>query len=140
MAYEVSSMNKVILIGRVGGDPEAKYTPNGTAVTKFSLATSEKWKTDSGDKQEKTEWHKIITWRKQAEFVAEWVKKGALIIVEGKLQTRSWEDNGVKKYITEVIASSITPLSTGKSSDSSSKPKEQATGNETDDEDDDLPF
>jgi len=146
MAYSISSMNKVILIGRLGGDPELKYTPNGTAQAKINLATSERWKDNDGNNQEKTEWHRIITWRRQAEFAGEWLKKGQLVCVEGKLQTRSWEQDGQKKYMTEVVADNITMLGSkgdagGKSSDSAptggTSPDEPK---EMEDEDDDLPF
>lgn len=146
MAYSISSLNKVILIGRLGGDPELKYTPNGTAQAKLNLATSERWKDNDGNNQEKTEWHRIITWRRQAEFAGEWLKKGQLVCVEGKLQTRSWEQDGQKKYMTEVVADNITMLGSkgdagGKSSDSA-----PTAGNSADepkdieDEEDDLPF
>ena len=146
MAYSISSMNKVILIGRLGGDPELKYTPNGTAQAKINLATSERWKDNDGNNQEKTEWHRIITWRRQAEFAGEWLKKGQLVCVEGKLQTRSWEQDGQKKYMTEVVADNITMLGSkgdagGKSSDSA--PTSETSPDEPkemEDEEDDLPF
>jgi len=146
MAYSVSSLNKVILIGRLGGDPELKYTPNGTAQAKINLATSERWKDNDGNNQEKTEWHRIITWRRQAEFAGEWLKKGQLVCVEGKLQTRSWEQDGQKKYMTEVVADNITMLGSkgdtgGKSSESPpDKGESPDAPNEIEDEDDDLPF
>lgn len=146
MAYSISSMNKVILIGRLGGDPELKYTPNGTAQAKLNLATSERWKDNDGNNQEKTEWHRIITWRRQAEFAGEWLKKGQLVCVEGKLQTRSWEQDGQKKYMTEVVADNITMLgskgdSGGKSSDSPPNTENSPDApKDIEDEDDDLPF
>ena len=98
-------VNKVILIGNMGSDPEVKYLPNGTPVANFSLATSEAW-TDkaSGQKQERTEWHRLVLWRKLAEIAGQYLKKGSKIYVEGKLQTRSWDDpNGQKRSITEVV-------------------------------------
>ena len=147
MAYSISSMNKVILIGRLGADPELKYTPNGTAQAKLNLATSERWKDNDGNNQEKTEWHRIITWRRQAEFAGEWLKKGQLVCVEGKLQTRSWEQDGQKKYMTEVVADNITMLGSKSESDggkSSGAPENQGEPKEPpesiDDDDDDLPF
>jgi len=146
MAYSISSMNKVILIGRLGGDPELKYTSNGTAQAKLNLATSERWKDNDGNNQEKTEWHRIITWRRQAEFAGEWLKKGQLVCVEGKLQTRSWEQDGQKKYMTEVVADNITMLgskgdSGGKSPDSAPKTENSADApKDIEDDDDDLPF
>ena len=146
MAYSISSLNKVILIGRLGGDPELKYTPNGTAQAKINLATSERWKDNDGNNQEKTEWHRIITWRRQAEFAGEWLKKGQLVCVEGKLQTRSWEQDGQKKYMTEIVADNITMLgskgdSGGKSSESPPDSENSSdTPKEMEDEDDDLPF
>ena len=151
MAYSVSSMNKVILIGRLGNDPELKYTPNGTAQAQISLATSEKWKDSDGNQKEKTEWHRIIAWRRQAEFVGEWLKKGQLVSIEGKLQTRSWEQDGQKKYMTEIIADNITMLGSraegGGGDKTGGPPKDEdapAASTETtesiDDDDDDLPF
>jgi len=110
MGYSVSSMNKVILIGRLGGDPELKYTSNGTAQALINLATSERWKDSDGNQQEKTEWHRVIAWRRQAEFAGEWLKKGRLVCIEGKLSTRSWEKDGQKRYMTEVVADNITML------------------------------
>jgi single-strand DNA-binding protein len=86
------SVNKVILVGNVGKDPEVKYTPSGTPVAKFSLATNEKYKDRSDEWQERTEWHNIVAWQRLAEIVGEYVKKGAKLYIEGKLQTSSWED------------------------------------------------
>lgn len=148
MAYSVSSMNKVILIGRLGNDPELKYTPNGTAQAQISLATSEKWKDSDGNQKEKTEWHRIVAWRRQAEFVGEWLKKGQLVSIEGKLQTRSWEQDGQKKYMTEIIADNITMLGSraegGGGSKAGGPPKDEdapaASTESIDDDDDDLPF
>lgn len=147
MAYSVSSMNKVILIGRLGNDPELKYTPNGTAQAQISLATSEKWKDSDGNQKEKTEWHRIIAWRRQAEFVGEWLKKGQLVSIEGKLQTRSWEQDGQKKYMTEIIADNITMLGSraegGGGGSTGGPPKAEEPPASTDnieDDDDDLPF
>ncbi|HLW55174.1 MAG TPA: single-stranded DNA-binding protein [Candidatus Angelobacter sp.] len=107
------SVNKVILIGNLGKDPEVKYTPSGTPVAKFSLATNEKYKDKSGEWQERTEWHNIVVWQRLAEIVGEYVKKGSKIYVEGRLQTSSWEDkqSGEKKYRTEIVVNDLVLLS-----------------------------
>lgn len=102
------SLNKVMLIGRLGQDPELKYTPSGSAVCNFSIATSESWTDKAGQKQEKTEWHRIVVWGKLAELCNQYLGKGRQAFVEGKLQTRSWEDKeGQKKYTTEVMANTV---------------------------------
>lgn len=107
-------MNKAIIVGRLGQDPEVRYTPQGNAVANFSVATTEKWKTDSGEKKERTEWHRIVAWRKLAEIIGEYLTKGALVYLEGKLQTRSWEDkDGNKKYTTEIVADTMEMLGGG---------------------------
>src|SRR5215471_3424671 len=106
------SVNKVILIGNLGKDPEIKYTPSGTAVAKFSLATNERYKDKSGEWQDRTEWHNIVAWQRLAEIVGEYVKKGNKLYIEGRLQTSSWDDkeSGQKKYRTEIIASDVVLL------------------------------
>ena len=106
------SVNKVILIGNLGKDPEVKFTPSGTAVAKFSLATNERYKDKSGEWQDRTEWHNIVAWQRQAEIIGEYVKKGNKLYIEGRLQTSSWEDkqSGEKKYRTEIIAQDIVLL------------------------------
>ena len=102
------SVNKVILIGRLGQDPELKYTPSGTAVANFSLATSESWNDKSGQKQDRTEWHRIVVWGKLAELCNQYLAKGRQAFVEGALQTRSWEGkDGQKRYTTEINARSV---------------------------------
>ena len=102
------SINKVILIGRLGQDPELKYTPSGAAVCNFSMATSETWTDKAGQKQEKTEWHKVVVWGKLSELCNQYLAKGRQCFVEGALQTRSWEDqNGNKKYTTEINAKNV---------------------------------
>jgi single-strand DNA-binding protein len=104
-------VNKVILVGNVGQDPETRYMPNGNAVTNISLATSETWKDkNTGEQQERTEWHRITFYQRLAEIVAEYVKKGSKLYVEGRLQTRSWEQDGVKRYTTEIIANEMQML------------------------------
>lgn len=108
----MASLNKVILIGNLGRDPETRYMPDGGAVTNFSIATTETWKDkNSGEKQEKTEWHRITTYRRLAEIAGEYLKKGSQVYIEGKLQTRKWTDkDGVEKYTTEVIADEMKML------------------------------
>jgi single-strand DNA-binding protein len=103
----MASVNKVILIGHLGGDPELRYTPAGSAVANFNVATNETWKDKDGNKQVRTEWHRIVVWNKLAEIAGEYFKKGSQVYVEGRLTTRSWQDkDGVKRYITEVVAQS----------------------------------
>lgn len=105
------SVNKVILIGRLGKDPETRYMPNGDAVTNATLATSESWKDKSGVKQEKSEWHNLTFYRKLAEIAGEYLKKGSMIYVEGKLQTRKWTDKeGKDRYTTDIIVNDMTML------------------------------
>jgi len=107
----MSGLNKVMLIGRLGNDPEIRYTQDGAAVANFSIATSESWKDkDSGQKIEKTEWHKIVTWKRLAEISGEFLKKGKEVYIEGKLQTSSWEKDGVKRYKTEIHATYMQML------------------------------
>ena len=106
------SVNKVILVGNLGKDPEVKVTARGVPVARFSLATTERFKDDSGKFQERTEWHSIVAWQKLAEIVGEFVSKGSRVYVEGKLQTSSWDDRqkGEKKYRTEVVAKDLVLL------------------------------
>lgn len=103
------SVNKVIILGRLGQDPELKYTPSGAAVCNFSLATSESWNDKAtGQKQERTEWHRIVVWGKLAELCNQYLSKGRQAFVEGKIQTRSWEDkDGNKRYTTEIAANTV---------------------------------
>lgn len=145
------SVNKVILVGRLGKDPETRYMTNGEAVTNVSLATSENYKDKSGEKIEKTEWHNLVFYRRLAEVAGEYLKKGAQLYVEGKIQTRKWQDkDGKDRYTTEIIVNEMTMLG-GKrdgdhqdqGSDSSaapaSKPAPAAKGS-FDNFDDDIPF
>lgn len=106
----MASVNKVILVGNLGRDPEVRFMPNGEAVCNFSIATTENWKDKSGVKQEKTEWHNIVMYRKLAEIAGEYLKKGRPVYVEGRLQTRKWEKDGVTRYSTEIIADSMQML------------------------------
>jgi single-strand DNA-binding protein len=104
----MAGINKVILIGNLGKDPELRHTPQGQAVANFSLATSENWTDKNGQKQERTEWHRVVVWGKTAELVAKYLSKGRKAFVEGKLQTRAWDDKeGQKRYTTEIIATSV---------------------------------
>jgi single-strand DNA-binding protein len=109
-----NSVNKAILVGRIGQKPELKYTPAQTAVTNITVATNETRKDASGNNIDSTEWHRVVVFGKTAEFVANYLDKGSLIYVDGRLQTRSWEDrDGVKKYTTEIVALTVTPLGGG---------------------------
>lgn len=102
------SVNKVILLGRLGQDPELKYTPGGAPVCNFSLATTEAWTDKQGQKQEKTEWHRVVVWGKLAELCNQYLAKGRQAFLEGRLQTRSWDDkDGNKRYTTEILASTV---------------------------------
>jgi single-strand DNA-binding protein len=113
------SVNKAILIGHLGKDPEMRFMPNGEAVTNVTLATSETWKDKGGEKQEKTEWHNIVFYRRLAEIAGEYLKKGSLIYVEGRITTRKWTDKeGRDRYTTDIIANEMKMLG-GKSSTSS---------------------
>ncbi len=124
-------VNKVILVGNLGRDPEVRYIKDGTAVANLRLATSETWNDQNGQKQERTEWHRIVAWGKLAEIAKEYMSKGRQIYVEGKLQTRSWDDrDGNKRYTTEVKADQIIMLGTrgdsAGSRDFAAAPPEQA--------------
>ena len=106
------TVNKVILIGRLGKDPEVKSLPSGTTVTKFSIATDEKFTDRAGEKQERTEWHNIVAWGKLAEICGQYLRKGKLVYIDGSIRTDSWEDkeSGQKKYRTEIIANNMQML------------------------------
>ena len=118
-------VNKVILIGRLGKDPDIRYTPDGAMVTTFNLATDEQWKDKNGEKVQKTEWHRIVTWGKLAEICGNYLVKGKLVFVEGRIQTRSWEDKeGVKRSTTEIVASNMQML------DSKGQNKTEASSSE----------
>ena len=120
------NLNKAMLIGRLGRDPELRYTKSGDAVCNFTLATSETWKDKSGAKQEKTEWHKVVAFRQPATFAGEYLRKGDLVYAEGKLQTRKWEKDGVDHFTTEVVAHIIRKLS----SKGDAQPQALPEGNE----------
>lgn len=125
-------INKVILIGNAGGDPEVRYMPNGTAVASLTVATSEAWKDkQSGDNQERTEWHRVVFFGRLAEITGEYVHKGTKVYVEGSLRTRKWQDkSGADRYTTEIVASEMQVLDRKPSDDkplaSSSKPQDMA--------------
>jgi single-strand DNA-binding protein len=107
----MSNLNKVLLIGRLGGDPELRYTADGVPVATFNVATSETYKDKSGTKQEKTEWHRVVAWRKLAEIAGEYLKKGKLVYIEGKIQSRDYEGkDGIKRKTFEIIASEMKML------------------------------
>lgn len=108
----MSSVNRVLLIGRLGKDPETRYTGGGQAVCNFSVATDESFKDRSGERQKRTEWHKIVVWGKLAEICQQYLKKGALVYLEGKLQLREWEDkrDGSKRSQTEIVANNMKML------------------------------
>ena len=131
------SVNKVVLVGHLGGDPETRFTPSGAAVANFNLATNESWKDANGELQDKTEWHRCVMFGKTAELEVELLKKGQLVYMEGKLQTRNWEDkDGIKRYTTEVVCDMFTMLGRKMDTDNS----QQAAPTSNSDEDDDLPF
>jgi len=147
------TVNKVILVGNLGKDPETKHLPNGDAIVNFSIATTERWKDkNTGERQSKSEWHKIVAFRKIADICANYLKKGSKIYLEGKLQTRDWEDkDGKKCYMTEIIANEVKMLDSKKDEVKSYTPppikqtQKQASQDfqaNTDDVpfDDDIPF
>jgi single-strand DNA-binding protein len=104
-------MNKAQVIGNLGADPEVRYTPKGTPVATFSVATTERWKGQDGQQQEHTEWHRIVVWRRLAEICGEYLKKGSKVYIEGKMQTRKWQDQqGNDRYTTEIIGTSMEML------------------------------
>ena len=142
----MAGINKAILIGRLGSDPEVRYTPSGAAVANFSIATSEEWKDkDTGEKKERTEWHRIVAWRKLGELCGEYLSKGRQVYVEGRIQTRSWDDqNGNKKYMTEIVATDVQFLGGRDSGDTARPPgppsPEYPGTPSSGPNDDDIPF
>lgn len=133
----MSSLNKAMIIGNLGKDPELKYMPNGKAVVSFSIATSQKWKDNDGNPQEKTEWHNVTAFDKLAEIIGEYVKKGSKVYIEGRLQTDKWEKDGVTHYTTKIIASQMVMLG-GKSE--KVEQSEVISGSPETPNSDDLPF
>jgi len=164
----MASVNKVILIGNLGRDPETRYTTGGDAITNLNIATSEQWKDKNGEKQEKTEWHRVVLFGRQAEIAGEYLKKGRSVYIEGRLQTRKYTDkDGVEKYSTEIVGDRMQLLgsreaggggadvefggagagsrsgsagSGGGGSGGSAKPAGAAKRSNPDDLDDDIPF
>tara|TARA_B100001750_G_C15475694_1_gene582327 strand:+ start:352 stop:795 length:444 start_codon:yes stop_codon:yes gene_type:complete len=144
-----SGINKVILVGNLGQDPEVKYTAGGAAVTTLSIATSDSWKDrDTGEDQERTEWHRVVLWRRLAEIAGEYLNKGSKVYIEGQLQTRKWEQEGQTRYTTEIIARDIQFLDSKGTSSNAPSPENSDTSSkesipeagEADMEDDDIPF
>jgi len=148
----MAGVNKVILIGNLGADPEVRYTPNGTPVATFTLATNERWVTRNNEEGKRTEWHRVVAWGKLAERCKEFLVKGKQVYIEGRIQTRSWEDQeGQKRYRTEVVASNMLLLGRADESVRGDEVAEPAAGppqqegapnvaSELNPEDDDLPF
>lgn len=143
----MSGVNKVILVGNLGADPTMRYTPGGTAVANFNIATTEKFTNKNGERESRTEWHRVVAWAKLAEICNQYLKKGKQVYIEGRLQTRQWEDqSGASKYTTEVIASNMVMLGRAGDSDfSDSAPPQEFPAEETasqakSGDDDDLPF
>jgi single-strand DNA-binding protein len=136
----MAGINKVILIGRLGGDPEIRYTNNGTAVANFSLATSTNWTNKSGEREERTDWHKIVAFGRLGEICGEYLNKGKQVYVEGRLQTRSWEDkDGNKRKTTEVVALQLQMLG-APSGDRPTGEETVSTQEEEFIQEDDIPF
>jgi single-strand DNA-binding protein len=144
-----SSVNKVILIGRLGKDPEIRSTPQGTTVAKFTIATDERFTDRNGEKQERTEWHNIVAWSKLAEICGQYLKKGKLVYIEGQLRTDSWEDkeSGQKRYRTEIVAQNMQMLDrrgdeggSGGGAYSGGARKGPAASQEAPEDDEEVPF
>ncbi|MHB1331283.1 MAG: single-stranded DNA-binding protein [Sulfuriferula sp.] len=156
----MASVNKVILVGNLGKDPEVRYAPSGDAIANVTLATTENWKDKNGEKQEKTEWHRVSFFGKTAEVVGQYLKKGSQVYVEGRIQTRKWTDKeGQERYTTEIVADKMQMLgsrggSASMDSDSgesrrpaaarpaaaSNSPANKSSGSSFDDMEDDIPF
>jgi len=140
------SVNKCILVGRLGKDPEVRHLESGTAVANFTMATTESYRDkNTGERKSITEWHQVVLWRGLAEIAEKFLKKGALVYIEGKLKTRSWEDkNGNTRYATEVVGDNMTMLGGGKDEKPASKQGDlsqgQVVGSPVDDDNSDLPF
>lgn len=144
----MASVNKVILVGHLGRDPETRYMPNGEAVTNVTVATTDVWKDKNGEKQERTEWHRVTFYRRLAEIAGEYLKKGRQIYVEGRLETRKWQDkDGHDRYTTEIIASEMKMLGArtgaGEPADREAEPSTRAKPQSRaslEDLEDDIPF
>jgi single-strand DNA-binding protein len=141
----MAGVNKVILLGNLGKDPEVRHLENGAAVANFSIATTESFKDRNGNRQEQTEWHNIVLWRGLAEIAEKFLKKGSQVYIEGKLRTRSWQDKeGNTRYTTEIVGDNMTMLggrpNTDNSSQNTAYPNQDNSPNLEQDESDDLPF
>ena len=143
------SVNKVVLVGHLGGDPETRFTASGAAVANFNLDTNQSWRDANSEIQDKNEWHRCVMFGKSAELGGDLLKKGQLVYVEGKLQTRNWEDkDGVKRYTTEVLCEMFTMLGrkmdneggAQQASSQASNDSSNSSSDSNDDDDDDLPF
>lgn len=136
----MSDLNRVMLIGRLGKDPEHRYMPNGKGVSNFSIATSEKW-TKDGEKQERTEWHNVVAFEKLAEICSEYLRKGSQVLIEGKLQTRKWQDKeGKDRYTTEIVASGMQMLGGRPQQERQDQPPPSRSPAAAEGFDDDIPF
>ncbi len=139
----MAGINKVILVGRLGQDPEVRYTPDGTAVANFSMATSQEWKDkNTGEKRQKVEWHRVVAYRRLAEICAEYLTKGKQVFISGKLQTRQWDKDGSTRYTTEIIADKMQMLGSRTQAQQEKPPGSfnslpEGTSSSTDD---DIPF
>ena len=135
----MASLNKVLLIGNLGKDPEVRYTASGTAVASFSLATTEKFKNKSGEWEDRTEWHRVTLWARLAEIAGEYLTKGSTVYIEGRLQTREYEKDGAKRYTTEIVGEKMQRLSPkGERRDSGAGQQGQSEAPPF--QDDDIPF
>ena len=139
----MASVNKVILVGNLGAEPEVRYTPSGRAVATLRLATTEQWTGKDGEKSEKTEWHRVVAWARLGEICGEYLHKGSQVYIEGRLQTRSWEDrDGNKRYMTEIVAQNMQMLGSPSGKGGSAKTTEERFPDEepVTIPDDDIPF
>lgn len=138
----MAGVNKVILIGRLGKDPELRYTPSGTPVAGFTVATSEQWTTKEGEKQEKTEWHRVEAWKRLGEICGEYLRKGSMVYIEGRLQTDTWEDKeGKKRTTTKVVAQVMQMLgASGREGKTETVQEKYPTEAPINVSDDDIPF
>lgn len=141
------SINKAILIGHLGKDPEIRYMPNGDQVAQISIATTEKWKDKNGEKQERTEWHRIVMYRKLAEIAGQYLKKGRSIYIEGRIQTQKYTDkkDGIERYVTQIVAETMKMLGNNPNNQNQQNQSQAGAGNNNDadgfsDLDDDIPF
>jgi len=140
VVMQKGSVNKIVLVGHLGADPESRFTPSGVAVSTFNMATNESWKNKEGEYEDRTEWHRIVLYGKAAETASEYMKKGQLAYVEGRIRTRSWEDkDGMTRYTTEVLGDRFTMLGRKSENKSTAAPAEAGAGGGGGD-DDDLPF